>query len=106
MTVAVETTVAAPLATVWRADTTLADWVGESGYSRGSTCAPWDTPAFSSWRRRRPPMQCCGAKGTMTSDHRLQQTALPRRCCTGASARPGEAVAIHAIAHRTTWRLA
>src|SRR6266852_5786426 len=51
-------------------------WAGESDCSRGLTCALWDTNAFSSLRRRKPPMLYSGAKGTMTPNHRLQRTAL------------------------------
>jgi hypothetical protein len=54
-------------------------WAGESDRSRGLTCALWDTNAFSSLRRRKPPMLYSGAKGTMTRNNRLQRTALPRR---------------------------
>ena len=50
-------------------------WAGESDYLRGLTCALWDTNAFSSLRRRKPPMLYSGAKGTMTPDNRLQRTA-------------------------------
>jgi len=39
-------------------------WAGESDCSRGLTCALWDTNAFSSLRRRKPPMLYSGAKGT------------------------------------------
>ncbi len=49
---------------------------GESDCSRGLTCALWDTNAFSSLRRRKPPMLYSGAKGTMTPNNRLQRTAL------------------------------
>ena len=49
---------------------------GESDCSRGLTCALWDTHAFSSLRRRKPPVLCSGAKGTMTPNNRLQRTAL------------------------------
>jgi hypothetical protein len=41
--------------------------------------APWDTNAFSSLRRRKPPMSYSGAKGAMAPENRLQQAALPRR---------------------------
>ncbi len=54
-------------------------WAGESDCSRGLTCALWDTNAFSSLRRRKPPMLYSGAKGTKTPNNRLQRTALPRR---------------------------
>ena len=54
-------------------------WAGESDCSRGLTCALWDTNAFSSLRRRKPPMLYFGAKGTMTPNNRLPRTALPRR---------------------------
>src|SRR5579863_9140305 len=37
-------------------------WAGESDCSRGLTCAHWDTNAFSSLRRRKPPMLYSGAK--------------------------------------------
>jgi dihydrofolate reductase len=37
-------------------------WARESGCSRGRTCAVWDTNAFGSLRRRRPPMSYCGGK--------------------------------------------
>jgi len=53
------------------------NWKGDC--SRGLTCALWDTNAFSSLRRRKPPMLYSGAKGTMTPNNRLQRTALPRR---------------------------
>src|ERR1700716_3997191 len=48
-------------------------WAGEGDCSRGLTCALWDTNAFSSLRRRKPPMLCSGAKGTMTPNNRLQR---------------------------------
>jgi len=54
-------------------------WAGESDYSRRLTRAHWDTNAFSSLRRRKPPMLYSGAKGTMMPNNRLQRTALPRR---------------------------
>src|SRR5882724_1523060 len=46
-------------------------WAGESDCSRGLTRALWDTNAFSSLRRRKPPMLYSGAKGKMTPNSRL-----------------------------------
>jgi hypothetical protein len=48
---------------------------GESDYSRGLTCALWETNAFGPLRRRKLPMCHSGAKGTVTPNNRLQQTA-------------------------------
>ena len=55
-------------------------WWGDNPYcSRGLTCALWDTNAFGSLRRRKPPMLYSGAKDTMTPHIRLQPSGkLPR----------------------------
>src|SRR3982075_554082 len=57
-------------------------WAGESDCSRGLTCALWDTNAFRSLRRRKPPMLYSGAEGTMTPKNRLQRPGLPPRRAT------------------------
>lgn len=70
---------------------------GASDSSRGSTCAPWDTSAFSSLRRRKPPMSYSGVRGTMAPDDRSQRTARRAARTRGAAVH-----ACHRLEERTS----